>query len=317
MGLTNYPNGITSFGSPVMGARHANPWGTHYFVDGTNGNDANDGKSPERSKATIQSAVTASTADTASRGDVIYINPGIWNSGTGFYRYTEDVTITAGSSGTDMTNSNMSLIGISNGGTGDFLGVRWKHATAQSLSNDAPALHVENIGFFNEGATYGVLLTNNGATLTKQGTQGTSFYNCAFKGKGLYAVGGGDGLTVERTRFQCAYDGTVAQLNYNCSANPGRRFTVRNCEWLDGNGTVSSAQMIDVSAPCTEILIRDCYFPQAPTGSVYIDLAGANEGVIANCYFGSANLDTDAHILQGTATIVVACYDVGGLAATT
>lgn len=316
--MTTAPDMLFEFGGvPVSGGRYSNPWGTHYFVDATNGDDNWDGKAPTRAKATIQAAVTASTADTLSRGDVIYINPQIWDTGRGFTRYTEDVTITAGVTGTDMTNSNMSLIGITGpGATGDFLGVRWKHATATNLTNDAPALHVENIGFFSEGATYAVNLVHDGATLSKQGTQGTSFYNCAFKGKGLYATGGGDGLTIERCRFQCAYDGTVAQLNYNCSANPGRRFTVRHCEWLDGNGTVSSAQMIDVSAPCTEILIRDCFFPQAPTGDVYIDLAGANEGVIANCYFGSADLDTDLHILQGTATIVVACYDVGGLATT-
>ena len=302
-------------GSPVSGGRHTNPWGTHYFVDATNGADRNDGKTPTTAKATIQDAVDDSTADTLSRGDVIYINPQIYHTTQGFTRYTEDVTITAGATGTDMTNLNMSLIGVSGGGTGDFLGVRWTQATATALTNNAPALHLENIGWFSEGATYGVNLVRSGDTA--HGTQGTSLYNCAFKGKGLYATGGGDGLTLDRCRFQCAYDGTVAQLNYDCSSNPGRRFTVRNCEWLDGNGVVSSAQMIDVSAPCTEILIRDCFFPQAPTGSVYIDLAGANEGVIANCYFGTANLDTDAHILQGTATIVVACYDVGGLAATT
>ena len=286
------------------------PWGDQWYVDSINGNDDYTGRGPSVAKETIQAAVTA-----AGRGDTIYINPGIWNTGTGFDRYTEDVTVTSGVSGTDMANSNMSIIGVSSGGTGDFLGVRWKHATTANLTVNAPAFHVENIGFFSEGATYGALCVNDGATKTKQGSQGTSFYNCAFKGKGLFVTGGGDGFTVENTRFQCAYDGTVADLNYNASSNPGRRLTVRNCEWLDGNGVVPSAPCITIAPPLTEMLIRDCYFPQLPTGSVYIATAGAVEGLIANCFFNIADLDTDAHITLGTAVVAVSCWDKAGIAA--
>ena len=315
--MTTFGDQVFEYGgAPVSGTRFTNPWGTHYFVDSINGSDAYDGKSPTRAKATIQAAVTASTADTASRGDVIYINPGVWNTGTGFDRYTEDVTITSGVTGTDMTNSNMSLIGISHGGTGDFLGVRWRHLTATNLTNDAPALHVENIGFLSEGATYAVLLRHNGETDTQQGSQGTSFYNCAFKGKGLYVLSGGDGLTIDRCRFQCSYLGVTAQLNVSCSANPGRRLTVRNCEWLDGNGTVPATRCIDIAPPMTEFLIRDCYFPQEPTDAVYIDVGGANEGLIANCFFNDDEVDTDLKITQGTLTNVVGCYDAAGIATT-
>lgn len=304
-------------GVPVMSGVYSNPWGTHYFVDGTNGNDNNSGKTPGTAKATIQSAVTASTADTASRGDVIYINPGIWNTGTGFYRYDEAVAITSGVTGTDMTNSNMSIIGITGpGATGDFLGVRWKETSTVALTNDAPALHVENIGFFSEGANQAVLLQHDGATDTKQGTQGTSFYNCGFKGKGIYGDDGGDGLTVVNCRFQSSWDGNVAAIDWTCSANPGRRLTIRNCEWLDGNGTPPDAPCIVVAPPCTEILITDCYFPQeSAANSVFISMAGANEGLIANCYFAVADLDTDAQILPG-GCLVTAIYDVSGLATT-
>ena len=315
--MTTVSDGLYEYGGAPVSPRHSNPWGTHYFVDATNGSDAYDGKSPVRAKATIQAAVTASTTDTLSRGDVIYINPQTWDTTKGFTRYTEDVTITSGATGTDMTNSNMSLIGITGpGATGDFLGVRWKHATATNLTNDAPALHLENIGFFSEGATYAVLLVNDGATLSKQGSQGTSFYNCGFKGKGLYVLSGGDGLTVDSCRFQCSWDGVTAQLNVSCSANPGRRLTVRNCEWLDGNGTVPATRCIDIAPPMTEFLIRDCHFPQEPTDAVYIDVGGANEGLISNCYFNDDEVDTDLKITQGTVTNVVGCYDAAGLATT-
>jgi len=280
------------------------PWSTVWYVDGTDGSDSNTGRGPAVAKATIQAAVTA-----AGRGDVIYIRPQAYTVGTGFDRYTEDVTTT-------LTQSDLSIIGVTNTINPEF-GVRWKHATTQCLNNIAPALHIENIGFFAEGATYGLLMTNDGATNLKRGSDGTTIYNCVIKGKGVYVLSGGTGFTVMNTRFSCAYDGTVAALSFSCSANPGRHLKVFNCEWTDGNGVVPSGPCISIPAPCTEVLIRDCNFPQKPTGNVYISAAGSsNEGSIQHCFFGCADLDTDADILPGGMT-VVACYDVGGLAATT
>ena len=313
--MTTFGDQVREFGgAPVGSGRFSNPWGTHYFVDSINGKANNSGLRPDDATATIQQAVNLSTNNVNSRGDVIYINPGIWNTGTGFDRYTEDVTITSGVTGTDMTNANMSIIGITGpGATGDFLGVRWKHLTTQNLLNDAPALHVENIGFFSEGATYAVLLRNNGATLTRQGTQGTSFYNCGFKGKGIYGQDGGDGLTVVNSRFQCSYGGAVAQLNWQCSANPGRRLTVRNCEWLDGNGNAPDGPMIHIAAPLTEILIRDCMFPQVPTGNTYITASGACEGLIANVHCASADLTIATHFAVSATLFTTGIYDELGL----
>jgi len=296
----------------VSGGRFSTPFANHWFVDGINGKAGNSGTRPDHAFSTIQAAVTA-----AGRNDVIYVNPHTWTIGSGFTRYEEDVTVTSGVSGTDMLHSNISLIGISTpGATGDFLGVRWKHATATNLTVEAPAFHVENIGFFSEGATYAVLLSHDGAADTKRGSQGTSFYNCAFKGKGLYVLYGGDGLTVEKCRFQCSSGGTVAQLYYSSSLHPGRRLTVRNCEWLDGNGTVSSGPCIHILPPTTEILIRDCYFPQVPTGNAYISAAGGNEGLIANCHFATSDLSTTGYV-EGDALIAAAMYDYTGIQTST
>lgn len=315
MPLTRFPHGVSSFGIPIFGdgSRFSSPWSTHYFVDGDNGSDGNRGTEPTKAFKTIQKAVTASTAQ-----DVIYIRAKSYTIGTGFARYTEDVTSTLGGnggSGVAALNANKTIIGVTpNAANSEYGGVRWKHASATNLTVDSPALHVENIGFFSEGATYGVLLRNDGATYTQRGSDGASFYNCVFKGKGLYVLSGGDGVTIQNCRFHCAYDGTVAQLNYSCSANPGRRLLVRNCEWQDGNGTTSSGPCITIAAPLTELLIRDCYFGQLPTGNVYIATSGANYGLIANCYFNHDDLDTDAEITLGTGVTAVGCYDAAGIA---
>ena len=48
MGLTNFPNGISSFGVPVLGGILGIPFtGTYWFVDPVNGLDGNAGTSPQ------------------------------------------------------------------------------------------------------------------------------------------------------------------------------------------------------------------------------------------------------------------------------
>jgi len=55
MGLTNFPNGLSSFGIPVMGGIPATT-GTVYFVDYTNGSDGNTGKTPAKAFKTVSKA---------------------------------------------------------------------------------------------------------------------------------------------------------------------------------------------------------------------------------------------------------------------
>ena len=281
----------------------ASPWSTVRFVDGANGNDNNSGLKPTEPLDTIQAAVTAS-----GRGDVIYVRPQAYVVGTGFTRYTEEVT-------TVLTQSDLSIIGCVNTPNPEY-GVRWKHATNTTgycLVNIAPALHIENIGFFAESAAGAMSILNNGTTDTQRGTDGTTIYNCVVKGKGIIVRSGGDGFTIQNTRFHCGYDGAVANLDYSCSANPGRRLLVRNCEWQDGNGTVSSGPCITILPPLTEILIRDCYFPQIPTGSAWIVMTGAsNEGLVANCHFAVADMTLSTGILKG-GVFVTGIYDETGL----
>ena len=311
--MTTAPDMLMEFGgSPVGSGRFSSPWAKHYFVDAIDGSAGNAGLRPDDATKTIQQAV-----DLATGGDIIYIRPQRYNIDTMYGRYTENVTITMATgltSGDAVVDGMRSIIGVSaNTFNADFSGVRWKQSsTGTNLINDTPGLHVENVGFFSEGAaSYGVLLRY--IADTHRGSEGTSFYHCAFKGKGLYVISGGDGLTIDSCRFQPAYDGTVADINLSGVINL-RRPTIRNCEFLDGNSTKPSAPCITVTGTTTELLIRDCYFPKLPTGNIYIETSGAVHGLIANCYFNEDDLDTDAEISLGTGVRAVACYDAAGIA---
>ncbi|MHC4752737.1 MAG: hypothetical protein ACYTFW_23055, partial [Planctomycetota bacterium] len=273
--MTTFGDQVFEYGgSPVGSARFTNPWETHYFVDATNGSDANDGKSPTDAKATIQAMITA-----ANGGDVIYVNPQTYKLGTGFNRYTEDVSVTmggAGGSGVVSTNANMSLIGVTPANyPTDFLGVRWTYATATPLTIDAPCFHIENIGFFSEGATYHIHLRNNGATRTREGTTGFTAYNCAFKGDAKVYGEGANELSIVKCRFQAKYDGTVSGINLVGSANQVVRPVIANCDFIGGNGTAMSDAAIIGAAPWHDAVIRDNYFANDSTTGIFINIAGS------------------------------------------
>lgn len=307
---TNFEHGLKNRGVPVEGARFTSPWNTHYFVDGDNGSDSNAGTEPTKALKTIQAAVTASTG-----GDVIYIRPKTYTLGTGFARYTEDVTVPIGTVGTTSTNALKSIIGVtSNVRPSDYGGVRWKFASATNLTVDAPALHIENIGFFSESATYAINFVWATAN-AKEGGVGPSVYNCAIKGAFIYN-NGGDGLTIDSCRFQADYDGNVSGISLVGSNQTINRPSIRNCEFLGGNANNMSAACITGAAPIYDIVIRDCYFNAESDSGIYINLgASGNTGLIANCYYGSADIGATTTSIVGGGAVYCAQYDYQGLQA--
>lgn len=72
MGTTNFPNGVSSFGMPVLPGVPPTT-GVVRFVHAGTGSDDNDGLTPGAPLATINAAVDLCTAD---QGDVIIVMPG-------------------------------------------------------------------------------------------------------------------------------------------------------------------------------------------------------------------------------------------------
>lgn len=266
-----------------LGVRFANPWSTHYFVDYDYGSDSNSGLTPTNAFKTIQYAVTISKG-----GDVIYIRPRAWQNGQGYRRYVEDVTIsqngtTAG--GVD-ANAAKSLIGITQRQMpNDFLGVRWKYATATNLTINTPGTHIENIGFFAEDATYVVNMVNDAPTT--QGGTGTSFYNCSFKGDADFYANGINGCNVIKCQFQAKYTGAMGGINFVGSANQVKRPIIKGCHFIGGNANNMATSPIQGAAPWFDAWIDDCYFHAETDDNLFINISGStNTGLVSNCYFG-------------------------------
>ena len=70
--ITNFPNGVSSFGIPLIGAGPVFTTGDVFFVSSTRGSNGNDGKSPDRPWSTVDYSVGQTTA---SRGDTVIVMP--------------------------------------------------------------------------------------------------------------------------------------------------------------------------------------------------------------------------------------------------
>lgn len=113
MPLTNFPNGVTSFGVPVLGTVAGLPTtGTYWFVDPASGSDGNEGTSPEFPFATLYRAVSRA-AD--GNNDVIVLIGNGQSSGTARLSTALAQTIdSSATSGTLNWNKNaLHLVGVS------------------------------------------------------------------------------------------------------------------------------------------------------------------------------------------------------------
>lgn len=99
---TNFPNGISSYGVPVLPGNGGIFTGKAFFVDAATGLDGNNGKSVKQPLATINAAVAKCTAN---KGDVIYLMP----------NHYEDIGDTSTTGAIDLDVAGISVIGIGNG----------------------------------------------------------------------------------------------------------------------------------------------------------------------------------------------------------
>ncbi len=99
MPITNFPNGISSFGVPIIGAGPIVTSGSIFFVDSVTGSNGNTGSDTTHPFATIDYAIGRCTAN---KGDHIIVMP----------NHVEDITA---ASGIDFDVAGITVIGLGNG----------------------------------------------------------------------------------------------------------------------------------------------------------------------------------------------------------
>lgn len=187
-----YENGGAPVGEPIGPIL-----GNAFYVDGSNGSDSNDGKTPSAAKATITAGIALQIANSTGLGDVIYVLPGT---------YAESIT-------GDLTD--VSLIGL--GPTQS--GVNVKPTASYAYTGGLVRARVENITFWSPStsnlgfaafyATYG-----SGA-----GSMNASVINrCDFKGGNASSD---VGLQIGAKAAASVWEGMADSVVSNCGFYTG------------------------------------------------------------------------------------------------
>lgn len=145
MSLTNFPNGVRSFGIPVLPPLAPATTGKVFFVHSVTGSDDNKGDRPDRPLKTIDKAVGLCTA---SKGDVVYVMPG-------------HVETVAAANGLDFDVAGISVMGLGRGLDRPQINLT---ATTATVRVNANSVWLENLRFTGGIDAVAVVLDLNGKT---------------------------------------------------------------------------------------------------------------------------------------------------------
>jgi len=301
MPITSFPFGVQ--GAPLIGGRLVetfqstfaanpkDPLGSNiYFVDGDNGNDKQDGHSPDTCMKTIGAALAVSQP-----GAVIFIKPRkIAAGGTDPVSYAEKLTIGPSQAGT-------CLIGCGPG----------RDQTAQPqlkaslgagslLTIQAPGCLIYGLTFNGAGTTTkGITLDDNGTTKV---ASGTTIDNCVFKnckGTGVTDSSTGGAINIASTggAWDCWIKNCLFYKNIGgivllgTSQVQPQDWIVENCQFATDVATdVDTYIWGKAGSGFIDLIIRNCsfgFFPSGNTKNTFMDLTSCT-GQLIGCRFASS-----------------------------
>lgn len=202
MSLTNFPNGITSFGIPMYGDGGIETSGQTYFVDGNSGGDGNSGKSWNEAFKTLAFAFSVSHANIAASSKGWAARNKIYIKGDSF-----EESLVAFPQKTDVI------------GVGSYNGMA---AGANILGNHAPVNAAVGTRFYN--VNFEPVTTDDIMVLTGV-CWGAQFVNCRFKASGtLIAKGAIDAtacphLQIINCDFVGAFTGDVIDIGAGAASD--------------------------------------------------------------------------------------------------
>ena len=200
MAITNYPNGVSSFGALLPASPLGPTQGSYWFVKPASGSDQNTGKSPDSAFKTLAQALAAATAN---QNDTVFLMS---------ESNTASATTDYQSSVLTWNKDGVHLIGVNNG---SLIGQRSRIAplsTAASFANlftvSANNCYIANIEFFQGSGSTNPAPASTAVTVSGNRNR---FVNCQISGIGHANLddAGSNSLTIsgEENLFQRCYIG--------------------------------------------------------------------------------------------------------------
>jgi len=257
MSLTHFPNGITSFGVPVLGGGSIVTTGKIFFVDSGAGSDGNSGKDPGQPFATIDYAVGKCTA---SNGDHIIVMPG----------HAETI---ASATSLALDVAGVTVIGLGRGSDRPVLNFS---ATGSLIPISAANVVLQNFLF-----TGGIDAIVNMVTISAAdvGIYGLELRDVTGQMvSGITTTAAADRLTIDGYRFNGA---AAAGCDTAISIVGGEGINLRNL-WIDGNFAVACVEGVTTAA--TNLTIggtdQSSYFRTRNAADVIITLVATGTGFV-------------------------------------
>jgi len=266
MSLTQFPNGVASYGVPVMGAGSIpSTTGKYIFVSSTTGSNGNDGSSAEQAVASLSQAVVLARA---SKGDVVVVMPG----------HAESVT-SAGALA--LSKAGVYFVGL---GTGTLRPtITFSGSTAATMTITAANVTVDNFVFLQtlDAIVSPIVISAAGATLT----------NCYFSTatasaqvtQMILTTAAASNLTITNNRFVGTADaGNTAAI----TLVGGDNINISNNNFI-GAYTTTVGAIQCITTLTTNIVIRaNTIVNRTASATKGITLLTGSTGVIAENKFG-------------------------------
>lgn len=235
MALTNFPNGITSFGVPVLGTVGGLPLtGTYFFVDPATGSDAYDGLSPETPFSSLTAAYNAATA--GNNDVIVLIGDG---STTGTARLTSTLT---------WAKNATHLIGVT---APTMINQRARISTLTTATTNFKLLSITASGciFANFSLFQGVGQASTDEQLADISGDRNYFWNVQFGGMG-------------------AANGAARAGSYCVYLNDGDENTFDNCTFgLDTINRSAANASVKFGGQSQRNVFQNCLFPMYATAT--------------------------------------------------
>ena len=325
MALTNFPNGVSSFGVPMIGGIGGIPLtGTWYFVNPAAGSDGNEGTSPESPFATIYQAYNKCVA---GNNDVVVLIGNGSTSGTARMStaLAQSIVSTATTGTITWAKNATHLIGVT-APTGVSNRARFAPPTgtytASTFGNNGNMFNVTASGcIFANFSVYAGFSTGSASQVTWIENGGRNYYeNIQFGGfedtasaqgasaRALKVMGTGENTFVGCTIGQDTVTRTVANANLEfASATPRNKFV--NCDFPIITSSATTLAIVGTGAGAIDRWnkFQQCLFYNAvdstsTTISVVASLNAAAGGslVFNNCTAAGATKWGDAGALANS-----------------
>lgn len=284
-GYTNFPNGLTSFGVPVLPGGIPATMGDYYFVHSGTGSSSNSGTSPGQALATIDQAINKCTAN---QGDVIIVMPG----------HAETVSA-AGGIAADIAG--ISIIGL---GWGNLRPLITLSATASTI-----AVSAANVTFRNLRITTSIdavvkvfNITAAGCTIDAVDFVETAACACL---QFILTTDAADDLTVQNCSWTQTATAATALMRWILLVGTDRAKIRNNFAHLSGYATANPANGVIVGLTTASLnveIVGNRLIIINSTGNIPLSLLANTTGYVAQNYTAS----TKTAIAGGNA--LASCY---------